>query len=218
MNRVINKEISVDDKFTVCIEYNVDGKQNLSLVGQKYRKDICIGGGQCQESLLKIKKPFGAYTLKDIRKLYDIWNKHHLNDMHPGCIHQDAWGTDKKIVVYRYGFGNAYMKKKNNLREVCITDPKKAQEDALILKNVDTWFKKGLQDRKENLPPEMQELLDKGYLSLNKKEEETAGWVHYETHSEGLLCKPCEVCGYKYGSGWLRRDVPLEVIKFLDSL
>lgn len=34
----------------------------------------------------------------------------------------------------------------------------------------------------------------------------------------GVLCKPCPVCGYKYGTKWLKEDVPRDVIEWLFSL
>jgi hypothetical protein len=29
---------------------------------------------------------------------------------------------------------------------------------------------------------------------------------------DGILCKPCPVCGYEYGSKWIREDLPKEII------
>lgn len=43
-------------------------------------------------------------------------------------------------------------------------------------------------------------------------------WVSEDENSCGLLSKPCPVCGYKYGSSWLREEVPDDVIEFLNEL
>ena len=43
-------------------------------------------------------------------------------------------------------------------------------------------------------------------------------WVPRTEHPEGLLSHPCPTCGYKYGSAWLKRDVPQDVLDFLRSL
>ncbi len=43
-------------------------------------------------------------------------------------------------------------------------------------------------------------------------------WVRPDEHPEGLLGKPCPVCGYKYGTAWCQEDVPLEVIEWLKAL
>jgi hypothetical protein len=51
-----------------------------------------------------------------------------------------------------------------------------------------------------------------------RMETKTSGWVYPREHEEGELTKPCPVCGYEYGSKWLKEDVPAEVITFLQSL
>lgn len=43
-------------------------------------------------------------------------------------------------------------------------------------------------------------------------------WVRRDEHPEGLLSFPCPTCGYKYGTRWLREEVPQEVLDFLTSL
>ena len=37
-------------------------------------------------------------------------------------------------------------------------------------------------------------------------------------HPDGLLCRPCPECGYRYGSAWLREEVPAAVLAELQSL
>ena len=56
-----------------------------------------------------------------------------------------------------------------------------------------------------------------GY-KFESKEEKTTGWLTQEEHPEGVLSKPCPVCGYKYGSAWRFEEVPAEVIDWLKSL
>lgn len=43
-------------------------------------------------------------------------------------------------------------------------------------------------------------------------------WVRPEEHPDGLLSKPCPVCGYKYGTAWLYEAVPADVLDELHSL
>lgn len=49
-------------------------------------------------------------------------------------------------------------------------------------------------------------------------ETRTSGWLYPSEHPDGVLMKPCPVCGYKYGLSWLKEDVPDGIIKFLESL
>ena len=44
-----------------------------------------------------------------------------------------------------------------------------------------------------------------------------AMWVDQEEHKDGLLCKPCPTCGYKYGSAWLKEELPQDVIEEIKS-
>lgn len=43
-------------------------------------------------------------------------------------------------------------------------------------------------------------------------------WVSKKDHPHGLLGEPCPTCGYKYGTAWLREELPVEVVEFLTSL
>jgi hypothetical protein len=45
-----------------------------------------------------------------------------------------------------------------------------------------------------------------------------AGWARFDEHEEGLLGKPCPVCGYKYGTEWKKREVPDHVLEWLRDL
>lgn len=49
-------------------------------------------------------------------------------------------------------------------------------------------------------------------------EVKTLGWLRPEEHPDGLLCRPCPVCGYKYGSAWKKEEVPQDVINWLFNL
>jgi hypothetical protein len=55
-------------------------------------------------------------------------------------------------------------------------------------------------------------------LLLPSGETKTAGWVTPDEHPEGILTKACPVCGYKYGSAWLKRPVPQETLDWLREL
>jgi hypothetical protein len=54
---------------------------------------------------------------------------------------------------------------------------------------------------------------DSGYI-----ETKTLGWLKPEEHPDGLLCRPCPVCGYKYGSAWHSESVPDDVLNRLKAL
>ena len=43
-------------------------------------------------------------------------------------------------------------------------------------------------------------------------------WISYTEHELGFLGKKCPVCGYRYGTAWIKEDVPQEVIDWLFAL
>lgn len=43
-------------------------------------------------------------------------------------------------------------------------------------------------------------------------------WISRKEHPQGLLSHPCSTCGYKYGTAWLKVEVPQDAIDFLKSL
>ena len=45
--------------------------------------------------------------------------------------------------------------------------------------------------------------------------KKTKGWT-YEKDG-GILCKPCPVCGYKYGSAWQYMPIPADIIEEIKS-
>jgi hypothetical protein len=55
-------------------------------------------------------------------------------------------------------------------------------------------------------------------LEMPDGKKREAGWVTVDEHPEGLLNKPCPVCGYKYGSAWNKETVPDGVLDWLCGL
>lgn len=51
-----------------------------------------------------------------------------------------------------------------------------------------------------------------------KIEKKSSGWVRPTEHSDGVLTKACPVCGYQYGTAWVREEVPQNVIDWLFNL
>jgi hypothetical protein len=72
---------------------------------------------------------------------------------------------------------------------------------------------------KNNRNKEIIELLtNTRMIRIEKVETKTANWVTPEEHPDGILTKPCEICGYKYGSKWNFEKIPEEVLEYLRSV
>jgi len=148
--------------------------------------------------------------------LLDIWGKWHLNDMQAGCKHQRdlGWGNnDLTVVTYRLG-----MEEYNSQKTIKEISQKRLMDgEAVKLTAEETnilalkWEIKGPESLKETP-------LISDYYTEKSRETKTDGWAYETEHPEGKLTKPCPVCGYKYGSAWLREDLPQEIIDKLEAM
>ena len=134
------------------IEWN-NGRLSIhGVIGPKANGD-CFGScGQCIDEIREVE-PADGWDAEMVEAFCDIWDRWHLNDMHPYCKHLRDLG----------------------------------------------WHIKALEP-------------------LESDGAKTRGWVRYEKDRRGILCKPCPICGYEYGTAWLKEDVPQEVIDWLFNL
>ena len=193
-----------------------DGKLSLTGVQGPYSNGNAWGAcGQIQDYILDVI-PNSDWTKSKIEELKDVWDKWHLNDMRAGCEHQRAedWGNDS-IEVVDYSLTTEAYKQKREIEAriieaaalgVCIplTDAEKYLIGPDCYKN--RYFLPG-----ENSPAF-------GMYEEKKREIRKSGWVYDYQHPDGVLCKPCPTCGYKYGSAWLHEDVPHSVLNWLKNL
>lgn len=165
-----------------------------------------------------------GWTEDKWQRLLDIWHDWHLNDMRARCEHQTGpeWDTGKQLEVYTYSWGPRYHELRRQVAEGL--DPAEASVKAALLAEVNKEFDRlGLHGRRTGPGPawgeEADRLLAGGYIEKSARPEtKGAGWMYPYEHPEGLLCKPCPVCGYKYGSACRRVDVPEDVLEFLAGL
>lgn len=172
-------------------------------VWQHSRRDI-VTGGQCLDALKKLFP-----NNRTMAQVYKIWKKYHLNHMRAGCEHQRSLDVSKKVEVVTYGLTyqasrlrTDSIKKAAKFAAKGEPAPLSNTEKALIL--LDNWFEDVF------TPPDADSPLS-GCYEVKKREQKAIGWIKPSEHPEGLLCKPCDVCGYKYGSAWLKEEIPAHV-------
>lgn len=198
---------------------------NLSIcgvVGPKSNGDCKGSAGQCVKAI-RSGRPGTDWDEEMLQKFCDIWDRWHLNDMNPCCEHQRELGwmekAREKVTLYHFRLK----------REV--RDAQKEAEKAAIaaLKAGKPFYPTKEQTRVANLAysivtsdvyaPEEYEPKKPLYSGdTGPTETKALGWLRPEDHPEGLLCRPCPVCGYKYGTSWQKEEVPQEVIDWLFSL
>ncbi len=151
----------------------------------------------------------------DLDKLREVWHRWHLNDMRAGCEHQRAlgWGDGEPIEMITYQLTTDAMMEGHRI---------KAAAEKRLLAGETVTLSAAERDL-ATLPFQTTKTPDAdgptaGRYDVKSRENKAPQWVREDEHPRGVLCKPCPVCGYKYGSRWLREEVPADVLEWLQSL
>lgn len=221
--RITSPGTTDDGRLFVTIEW--DGRK-LSLIGVEGPKANGDCRGSCGQTGVAPLVYFADRMAEDweesvVDRLRVVWDRWHLNDMQPACEHQradKAFDTSKPLELQHLTWGPRY----HDARSAAAAG-KLDTEDYATWQRVSsqvTQFFPGLDMPKhpDLWGPLGAELLAAGMLAIEKTKTKPAGWVDYREHPEGLLSKPCPVCGYAYGSAWLHEEVPTDVLEFLRGL
>lgn len=156
--------------------------------------------------------------------LLEIWNDWHLNDMRAYCEHQKALGwrelASKEVTIYHWRLKTEFFSEKREIEGVAVESAKRGVVCKLTphqLAVLNAEVRHGTHT--PEAPSELYEPKKPLYNGDNGHEEKKLiGWLRPDEHPDGIMCKPCPVCGYKYGSEWKREELPEPVIKFLTAL
>lgn len=229
MKKVINpckcEVYGGDARAFAKIEYN-DGKLSICGVIGPTGNGNCKGScGQCVDEIRK-GEPLEEWSREMLDKLCQIWDEWHLNDMHPYCEHQKQLGwnklASKKVTLYHYSITTETFRRKRDAEQAAIK----------AMRNGESFTPSEEQVMYASMPYSIvshEELSGENvrYYEPRKSlypggggatEEKMLGWLTQEEHPDGILSKPCPVCGYKYGHGWKKEEVPEDIIEWLFSL
>lgn len=184
-----------------------DGTRLLisGVVGPRANGDVSGSCGQIDLSEVVDQEP-GV----NVDKLAEVWNRWHLNDMRPGCEHQREWFTGEPLEIVTYRLTSETASAQRELKRTSVLALASGKAVKLSMAN----------QRLLALPYETHAPAKRNAkrYEVSKKETKLAGWTYPKEHPKGLLCKPCETCGYKYGSEWKMEHVPANVIAWLETL
>ena len=194
--------------------------EKLSITGVEGPKSNgdCFGScGQILDHLIDDIEIYAEnWNKKLLIKFVDIWDKWHLNDMNAACKHQkELWDLYKKVELINYTSTMKYFKmlKSAENAKLSIEEYKKykkiTEKIRPLLYNI---------NRPKYLTKEINEMINEGWIKEKSREKKAVNWINEKEHPEGILSKSCPVCGYKYGSAWLKEDVPEDVLSFLYNL
>lgn len=189
-----------------------DGKLSITGVeGPKSNGDCAGSCGQIVDHLAAdIRELSPGWTPEMLNQFVETWNAWHLNDLRAGCEHQRAenWGREE-VEVITYGYATETRKQRERIERealerlrACGTATITEEEREII-----------------SLPREKKGPIHPGpYYKERNRETKLTSFLYPDEHPAGVLTKPCPVCGYKYGSQWLKEDVPQDALNWLKSL
>lgn len=199
-----------------------NGRLSISGVVGPAGGDCKGSAGQCVDAI-RNGIPVDGWDAEMLKKFCDIWDEWHLNDMRPECDHQRELGWKaiacKEVSLYHYTMSDESIRKK-----------REAEKAALAALRAGVSFKPDIEQTFfASMPYEVIMTEDTELPNYKKRkplyngdrgfeERKLLGWIRPDEHPEGILCKPCPVCGYKYGSSWNTVEVPQEVIDWLFAL
>ena len=229
MNKIINP-CTVDNKQAYCRIYTeekqctlLDGSQDtitvLHITGvvDPRKNGDCYSCGQCYDEMRQgVANP--GWTADSLYKLLDIWQRWHMNDTKPYCEHQVDWDGGKVCKLYEYKMTDDTRKRRERLKE-SIHKMLMAGDSVQLSESQRTLLgsKYFVTTYKDSAPTgyELYKEHTKRARELYPMELDTK-WG--DKHPDGILTKPCPVCGYKWGSSWRAECIPDEVLAWLKAL
>ena len=198
--------------------------------GELYGLDVTYEGADkvyCCESGGQISETIRSYFPEVVPLL--PW---HLNDMKAACEHQEklGWGHGKDIALTADAL--TPVQKEVFEKEIMARYEEKVKRE--VIKTIMAWTEDpqgrvGLYTRVFNKTPsisDIQQMLTHGNVTSRKAHEFVRGEVK-KTHKpevfraeifEDSLRAPCPECGYRYGTSWLVRKLPEEIIKLAQTV
>lgn len=199
----------------VFIDINFDGKR-LSIAGDvsSVNRKFMYECGQINMSLKPEDiNPADDWNTIKIAHLFAVWNRWHLNDMRAGCEHQERnWNKNKELQIPKYTWTIEYNNARNRAADGKMSMAEYQTFRTMSQKVIDLTINDNRNDEIIKL------LTDAKMLRVEKIETKIANWVTQNEHPEGILSKPCEICGYKYGSKWNFEQVPEDVLEYLRTV
>jgi len=206
-----------------------NGELSISgVIGARRNGDAWGSCGQCIGDLsrrgLKLAE---GWTKEQAAQFVKVWERWHLNKMRPECEHQRVAGwrdkAGERVTLYHWRMTRD-ASKAQKAAEHAATDALKAGET--FTPTSEQVFFAGLGYSLTTHTAELPENIA-AYYEPQKPlypgdgghtEEKTLGWLQQDEHPDGILSRPCPVCGYKYGSKWLHEEVPEDVLLWLRAL
>lgn len=205
------------NRVTVEMEYREsEGKKRFSVSAnvRDCRSSDIICGGQCLDTIAPYMKDNALYC-----EILRLWELYHLNDMHPECEHQHAAGwhklADKNVTLYHWRMTSEALSEQKAAEKAALTALRCGETFTPTIKQkFFAALSYSLTTHTETLPEDIAKYYEPKKPLYNgdagHTEVKALGWLRENEHPDGILSKPCPVCGYKYGNSWIYYPIPAE--------
>ena len=197
------------------VEYDGARLSIVGVVGPKSDGNARGGCGQIDPAGETFTSYAPGWDAEKVAEFAHIWRRWHLNDMRAGCEHQRAnWPDPSELAeVVTYKLTRDALTAQNRVRSRIAQDMTALGKCELMAEERELY---ALPYTTTQTPGA--DGPTAGRYEVKSRERKTIGWLRTDEHPSGILGKPCEVCGYKYGNAWLVEEVPAEVIAWLGNL
>jgi len=206
--------LSVDGVGSTFCRIGWDGKR-LYITGVEgpRHNGNCLGGYGQIVGHVSVTEYAPGWSSELLAKFTEVWNRWHLNNMRSSCEHQRDWPSSKQVEIVTWRLTTAAWQQ----QEKIMSDARKslqAKGEAFVSPD-----EQGIL----NLPWELKReptagTVEEGRYKVEMRELKLLGYLREDEHPDGLLCRACPVCGYKYGTSWMYEPIPDDVLEFLSGL
>lgn len=192
----------------------------MGFIKQRCARDYFCGG-QCLDTIAEyVSDPLFV-------ELYCFWKKYHLNDTHPECEHQAKAGwrsiARREVRLFNWTLTNQAITEKNKAENAAKAALQNGEaftptKEQTFFANLNYSVRSVEADLSEDLRPYYK---PKKPLYTGDKEHveiKALGWLKPDEHPEGVLCKPCPVCGYQYGTSFHYFPIPKRDLDRIEEL
>lgn len=198
MTKRILEFAALDNRPMCTIELNLDETMPDK---PKFRACGDISHGGCGQCINGIAELYPENAL--VQEIAELWRKYHLNDMHADCVHNiNEKAADKIIVINKYSLNSETYEKQKAIKDAAIKALEEGKTVRLSQYERDILALPFYKTDK-NMTDDVRK-----YYKIDSTKREAARWVNCVDHDDGVLCKPCPVCGYRFGTAWVYHEIP----------
>lgn len=220
----------------VTLEWSLEnGRFSMSgAIWNRLRTDWKVGG-QCMDSIAAL---FPANAL--VQEMVTVWRRWHLNDLRAGCEHQRAlgWGHGKDIALAATDCTDAQRRVLAAAALAAVTKPRTDYAALARGRLVDLPTERrrfleahGMESTVANHENVAAAAAFRGTRWTGRLglDAEVRHWcanaavaAHPAAPFAGAIYKdslgaPCPTCGYRYGTQWVKEEIPADVLALIKS-